>query len=276
MTRFAPLLRVVPLLALLGPATASAQQDVAGSKDHPLFSRMPGFYIAAYEDNDFGSHAFRDASNQEVTVEGHYYRIGYEPLPGAKEPSTLQIHRNYENAIKAIGGVVLFSNDEYSYMKLARGGKEIWAELTAYGPKPNLIIVERQGMKQDVVASADAFSKDIRATGHAAVYGIYFDTGKSVIKPESAAALGEIAKLLKADPALKVHVVGHTDSVGTVEANMALSLDRANAVVRDLVANHGIAAARLKPAGVGPLAPVSSNRTDEGKAKNRRVELVEQ
>lgn len=276
MTRAARLLCVAPLLALLTPGSALAQKDVAGSKDHPLFSRMPGFYIAVYEENEFGSHGFRDASGQEVKVEGRYYRIGYEPLPGAKEPSTLQIHRNYENAIKAVGGVVLFGNDEYSYMKLARDGKEIWAELTAYGPRPDLIIVEKQGMKQDVVASADAFSKDIKSTGHAAVYGIYFDTGRSVIKPESAVALGEISKLLMAEPALRVHVVGHTDNVGGLEANVTLSLDRANAVVRDLVAKHGIAAARLKASGVGPLAPVSSNRSNEGKAKNRRVELVEQ
>jgi outer membrane protein OmpA-like peptidoglycan-associated protein len=276
MARAARLLLVVPLLAVLGAATAYAQKDVTGSKDHPLFSRMPGFYIAAYEENEFGAHGFRDAAFQEVRVEGRYFMIGYEPLPGAKEPSTLQIHRNYENAIKAVGGAVLFSNDEYSYMKLSRDGKEIWAELTAYGPRPNLIIVEKQGMKQEVVASADAFSKDIKRTGHAAVYGIHFDTGKSVIKPESAAALGEIAKLLKAEAALKVHVVGHTDDVGAFEANMTLSLDRANAVVRELATRHGIAAARLKASGVGPLAPVSSNRTDEGKAKNRRVELVEQ
>jgi OOP family OmpA-OmpF porin len=276
MKRAARLPYLVAFLAVSTAATAYAQKDVAGSKDHPLFSRMPGFYIAAYEENEFNSHGFRDAANQEVVVEGRYYRIGYEPLPGAKEPSTLQIHRNYENAIKAVGGVVLFANDEYSYLKLARDGKEIWAEVTAYGPRPNLIIVEKQGLKQEVVANADAFSKDIKSTGHAAVYGIYFDTGKSVVKAESAAALSEISKLLKADPALRVHVVGHTDNVGGLDANMALSLDRANAVVRELVAKHGVAAARLKASGVGPLAPVSSNSSNDGKAKNRRVELVEQ
>ena len=149
-------------------------------------------------------------------------------------------------------------------------------EVTAYGPKPNLVIVEKQAMQQDVVANADAFSNDIRATGHAAVYGIYFDTGKSVIKPESEQALTEVAKLLEQDPALKVHVVGHTDNVGGDDSNMKLSLERANAVVQSLVTKHGIAAARLKAGGVGPLAPMASNDTEEGRAKNRRVELVKQ
>ena len=268
-------LAVLSVSVMLAP-TALAQEDVPGSKDHPLFSRLPGFYIAAYEENDFGSHTFWDEKQREVSVEGRYFHIAYEPKDGTKPPSTLQIHRNYENAIKKIGGVVLFGNDEYWYLKLVKDGKEIWVEVTAYGPKPNLVIVEKQAMQQDVVANADAFSNDIRATGHAAVYGIYFDTGKSVIKPESEQALTEVAKLLEQDPALKVHVVGHTDNVGGDDSNMKLSLERANAVVQSLVTKHGIAAARLKAGGVGPLAPMASNDTEEGRAKNRRVELVKQ
>ena len=264
------------LLSLLPAVGALAQQDKAGSKDHPLFSRMPGFYIAVYEESDFNAHTFWDENRNQINVEGHYFQIGYEPQEGANQPSPLQIHRNYENAIRKIGGTVLFSNDEYSFMRLVKDGKEVWVEVTAYGPKPNLVIVEKQAMTQDVVANADVFSKEIRSTGHTAVYGIYFDTGKSVIKPESEAALGQIAELLKGDPTLKVHVVGHTDSVGGLEANMKLSQDRANAVVQSLASKHGIAVARLKAGGVGPLAPVASNDSDEGRAKNRRVELVKQ
>ncbi len=267
---------IAVLLSLLTAALCLAQQDKEGSKDHPLFTRMPGFYIASYEESEFNSHTFWDEKRNEVKVEGRYVQIGYELKEGAKAPSPLQIHRNYENAIKRIGGTVLFSNDEYSFLKLVKDGKEIWVEVTAYGPRPNLVIVEKQAMQQDVVANADVFSNELRSTGHTAVYGIYFDTGKSVVKPESESALVEIARLLKGDPALKVHVVGHTDSTGTFESNMKLSQDRANAVVQSLVATHGIAAARLKASGVGPLAPVASNDTEEGKAKNRRVELVKQ
>jgi len=251
--------------------------DVAGSKDHPLFNRMPGYHIQRYEEKEFDTHAFRDAKN-EINVEGHLYTIRYALNSGAKKPSRIQVLRNYENAVTKIGGTVLISDsDGSSYMKMLKDGKEIWVHVDAYiTDEWMLYVVEKKTMAQDIVANAEVFSKDIKATGHTAIYGIYFDTGRSVIKPESEVALAEIAKFLKGNPGLKVNVVGHTDNVGGMEANMKLSQERANAVVQALVGKHGIPAARLKAYGVGPLAPVGSNDTDEGKAKNRRVELVKQ
>ncbi len=123
---------------------------------------------------------------------------------------------------------------------------------------------------------AKEMAEDISKTGHASIYGIYFDTGKSVIKPESKQAIDEIAKLLNAQPSLRLHVVGHTDNVGTLPSNMTLSKQRAEAVVNSLVNDHRIAAVRLIANGVGPLAPVASNAAEDGRAKNRRVELVAQ
>ena len=127
-----------------------------------------------------------------------------------------------------------------------------------------------------VTIDAAAMAKDIATTGHVALYGIYFDTDKTDIKPESQAALAEIATLLKQDPSLKLHIVGHTDNVGAFDYNLGLSERRAAAVVKALTATHGIAAARLRPAGVGMLAPVAPNDNDDGRSKNRRVELVKQ
>ncbi len=95
------------------------------------------------------------------------------------------------------------------------------------------------------------------------------------MKPESEAALKEVAKLLSSDPGLKLLVVGHTDSVGQLEANMKLSQARAEAVVQALTKTYSVAATRLKALGAGPIAPAATNRTEEGRAKNRRVELVE-
>jgi outer membrane protein OmpA-like peptidoglycan-associated protein len=108
------------------------------------------------------------------------------------------------------------------------------------------------------------------------VPGIFFDTGKSELKPESDSAVAEVAKLLKADPALKVYVVGHTDNVASLDLNLKLSQARAESVVHALVSKHEIAAARLTGRGVGPLTPVASNDNEEGRARNRRVELVRQ
>ncbi len=124
------------------------------------------------------------------------------------------------------------------------------------------------------VVSASEIEKSIGESGRVTLYGILFDFNKSVIKDESRPALDEIAKFLDADPERKLHVVGHTDAVGSFDFNLKLSKARANAVVSELVKTHGIAAGRLKANGVGMLAPISTNATDDGRAKNRRVELV--
>ncbi len=175
------------------------------------------------------------------------------------------------------GGEVLFTDKSRETFRIAKDGKEYWVDLrTEFTGKYFLTIVEKEAMVQDVVANAEAFSKDIRTTGHAAVYGITFDTARTDIKPESSQAIAEIAKLLKGDAGLKLFVVGHTDLVGGIESNLKLSQGRADAVVRELVQSHGIASARLRTFGAGPFAPVASNDSEEGRAKNRRVELVKQ
>jgi OmpA-OmpF porin, OOP family len=160
--------------------------------------------------------------------------------------------------------------------KISHDGHEIWFQAEKGNGKIWLRVVEIAGMAQHVQADAAAFANDIRQTGHVAVYGIYFDSGKASIKPESTQALSEIAKLLKSDPALKLHVVGHTDNTGTVEGNITLSQERANAVQQALCRDYGIAQARLRTFGCALFAPVASNDSEEGRAKNRRVELVKQ
>ena len=159
---------------------------------------------------------------------------------------------------------------------LQKDGKEAWIEVRSLNNNYRITIVEKELMKQEVAAKAEVMGNDIRSTGHVSVYGIYFDTGKSELKPESDAALSEIATLLKSDLTLNVYVVGHTDNVGSFESNMKLSKERAESVVKALTGKYGIAGQRLKSYGVSSLAPVMSNDTTEGKAKNRRVELVKQ
>jgi outer membrane protein OmpA-like peptidoglycan-associated protein len=124
------------------------------------------------------------------------------------------------------------------------------------------------------VTDAAAMATAIDATGRIALDNIYFDFGSAALLPTSDAALAEIGKLLEARPDLQVYIVGHTDSVGGLEANLALSRNRAEAVVSALEGRFGVAAGRAVPAGVGPLAPAASNATEEGRALNRRVEIV--
>lgn len=268
-------LAVSPTLAL-----AAGPVDRPGCKDHPLFTRMPGYFIHRCTEKQFDAFKFKvgDTRKPKIeSVEGHFLETTYHFDRSKGAPaSALQVVRNYQNAIKQIGGEVLWENHHETSLKAVQKGAEIWSMVSEYGTAVTVTVVERQAMKQDVVANADAWANDIKANGHAAVYGIYFDTGSSALKPESGPALQEIAKLLGADPVLKLWVVGHTDSVGGLDGNLKLSQARAEAVRTALTSQHGIAAARLASQGVGPLAPVATNATDEGRAKNRRVELVAQ
>ena len=265
------------ILCLTLPTIAQQKDDV-NCKDHPLFTRMPDSWIHSCKQKEFDAYAFTVAKGKTEQVEGQLWQISYYPQAKAvSKPSELQILRNFENAVKKLGGTLLYSEKTKETLRLTKDGKEVWVEVGAeFTGKYGLTIVEKKAMTQDIVANADAFSNDLKTTGHAAVYGIYFDTGKSEIKPESEQAIGEVAKLLKSDASLKVYVVGHTDNVGGLEANMKLSQSRADAIMQALVRNHGIIASRLKAYGDGPYAPVASNDTEEGKAKNRRVELVKQ
>jgi outer membrane protein OmpA-like peptidoglycan-associated protein len=125
-----------------------------------------------------------------------------------------------------------------------------------------------------VTVDAAALAKGLQADGKIALYGIYFDSGKSELKPESKAQLDEMARLLQGSAALRVYIVGHTDNQGALDANLALSRARAQAVVDALVRSYKIDGRRLAAAGVASYAPVASNADDAGRARNRRVELV--
>jgi OmpA-OmpF porin, OOP family len=255
-----------------------AEQDIKGSKDHPLLSRMPDFYISEYKDAEFDSYRFIGSDKKPVIIEGHKYYIAYKLNSGISEPGELKIRKNIQDALKKIGGKLLFDDNfnKVSTILVQKDGKETWVEVRSFNNMYRLNIIEREIMKQDIVANAEAMGNDINRTGHVSLYGIFFDSGMAVIKPESEAALAQISKLLNDNESLKLYVVGHTDNVGTVDANMKLSKDRADAVVNTLVTKYGIQAARLKSYGVASLAPVASNDAEEGRAKNRRVELVKQ
>jgi outer membrane protein OmpA-like peptidoglycan-associated protein len=254
--------------------------DYKGYKDPALFTRMPHYFLSAensFDEKPFDAFDFtvKDGSQH---VEGRHLRYDYSFDESAGNmPSTLQIVRNYEAAAKRIGGEVLWDDVRRATIRIAKNGRETWAFLEAFndGRDYELNIIERQLMTQDVLADAAVFQARLKENGHVEVPGIFFDFGKSDLKPESEAALNEVVKLLQGNPALKVWVVGHTDNVGLVESNRTLSGARAAAVVKALT-QKGIEAKRLAPHGAGPYAPVATNATEAGRARNRRVELVAQ
>ena len=262
--------------SILAAPSFAQQKDAANCKDHTLLTRLPDYWIESCVQKQFDAYKFAVAKGQNQ-VEGQFWNIRYQPPHGlTTKPSTLQVLRNVENAIKKVGGTVLATDSSKETLKLENEGKELWVEVWAdYTGKYILTIVEKAAMAQELSANADAFATGLKATGHIAVDGILFETGKADLKAESQQAIGEVAKLLKSDTALKVFVVGHTDNVGGVDGNMKLSQDRAQAVVQALV-KSGIDAGRLRAFGSGPYAPVASNEAEAGRAKNRRVELVKQ
>lgn len=252
--------------------------DAKGCTDPALFpNRMPNYRIEKCETQPFGFYEFNTVKPPKHRVEGESTLVLYTVDRPQDNRSGLEVVRNYENAIRKIGGRIEAMDPKQNWWVVGTvtiDGKQTWVQAERGNGKIWLRMVKMQPMEQTIVADAAAYSKDLKSAGHVAVGGIYFDTASAVLKPESAPALKEIAKLLKSDPSLKVYVVGHTDSVGNVDANLKLSHGRAEAVIAALVGEHGVGQARLRPFGNGPFAPVASNASEEGRAVNRRVELV--
>ena len=277
MKRIGYILPSILFISFLTVGVTFAQTDVQGSKDHPLITRMPDYYISKYKVSEFAGFDPTVIGGKDVHWEGKVYSYGYSRKEGGRPISMLQIVRNYQTAIKQVGGKILGGDERRVAAEIRKGGAltGVYVEAFNDGRDYDLTIVESQTMQQEVIADAKAMGNDLANTGRTIVHGIYFDTASATIKPESEPALAEMVKLLNGSPALKVYVVGHTDSVGSLESNLKLSSARADSVVKAIAA-RGIAVARLKSAGVGPYSPVASNDTDGGRAKNRRVELVKQ
>jgi len=269
------MLAVAVLCAVAAPVRAQEDQE---GKDHPMFSRMPGYYINRYDVQDFASVDLE--TEPPKRVEGRYWQIEYWVKEDAKKFGPLQIARNHTDPIVKRGGRKIVEDVDTSggttVAVLPAGGKNIWVEVQAgnSGDYYTLTVVEEAGMEQKVEFSAMELAKALSTTGSVALHNILFDTGKATIRPESAAALAPVGELLQNDAALKLEIQGHTDNVGQPAANLQLSRDRAAAVRVYLVQNFGIDGARLATAGFGDTRPVADNSSESGRARNRRVELV--
>ncbi|MGB8194029.1 MAG: OmpA family protein [Chitinophagaceae bacterium] len=251
-------------------------QDAPGCKDNPMFSRMPNTVIGECSSNYDEMEIWIGADNK-VTKEGTKTTIQYNyELEEATAPSFFQIVKNFENAILKTGGKrIYYSKDAgVATFQTRSGNKDVWVILNDFGgsKKGNfeLITLEMEGMKQDI--SASEMLEAINKNGSIALQ-INFETGKSVIKPESQKIIDQIAEMLTADAAMKVSIEGHTDNVGTPASNKTLSENRSKAVMAALI-SKGINKTRLSSKGWGQEKPIGDNATPEGKEQNRRVEIV--
>lgn len=291
------------------PTKAQPLSSEEKAKDSDLLPRYPGAKIYADKKVDTETvtiavpvnSAVKTPLNLTGDLSQHTYTID--------NVSTLKVYENYKSAltsagfsviaqcelsqcgdekqVKELGGKLALSGDVYNwrskpyyllakksqvagnaYVALFIGGYEDTAGVQ------QIVLKEKQVETGLVTVNADQLKQQIDSEGKALIYGIYFDTGKAGIKPESKPTLDAIAELLKRDSGLLLYVVGHTDDTGDGAANVSLSKQRADSVVNALVTNYQIAASRLQAQGVGPYAPASNNTSDAGKQKNRRVELV--
>lgn len=234
---------------------------------------MPGCFILRCENKDFSAAEMPRTQNERGhTVEGESERTIYR-CPANKSP--LELGRNTEAALKSAGFQIHYTQVYIGgtrFWLTAQKGPQ-WVRLVVMGADYDLTTVKEKQMEQLMSASADAWAQQINQSGRVSIYGINFDTGKAVIRPDSEAPLGEVLKLLQANPTWAMVVAGHTDNVGATAANRTLSLQRAQSVIGWL-SSHGVDAARLVPAGFGDARPVAPNDDDAGKQKNRRVDLV--
>jgi outer membrane protein OmpA-like peptidoglycan-associated protein len=267
------ILLLVVALPFAAQVCNAQSKDADGCKDTPLIARFPGSAISECDDKADNSYTFTDLgpTHEDKAIEGEYHYLQYEE-PASTSPA--QVNRNLVTAFKTAGYTFLKNNGNGQFT-VHMGRTWIEGDVTN-GTNYKLHIVVETPLTQDVVATAAALSSGISGAGHVVVNGILFDTAKADVKPESDPALQEVAKLLKGDHSLKVYVVGHTDNAGAFAANMDLSKRRAAAVVAMLTTRYGVSAAQLQPIGDGPTAPVASNDSEDGRALNRRVELVKQ
>ena len=271
----------VMTMFLLILCSKAFSQDIEGCKEHPMFPNRMSNYILSECTNNFDAVDFNLAAggSKMVTKEGTKTTLRYDfnTESGQQKPSVLQIFRNYENAAKKIGGSTVFLSvgEITAVFKIMKKGKEAaWVKVETGGDNSNdfyiLYIVELELMNQEIT-STDMLTA-LNTDGRIALY-INFDTGKSDIKPESQKIIDQIAEMLTANLSLKISVEGHTDNVGTPSSNKILSENRAKAVMNACL-SKGIDKNRIAAIGWGQDKPIAENTTEEGKARNRRVEIV--
>ncbi len=215
--------------------------------------------------------------------------------------SLIFFEKSYDEAIKAVGGVKVFdgeiSTDEYErYHKLATylgeegsigyadenikvyaihraDGGDVFIQLSGNNSSGAINILQKEPFQQTItMLKSDQIQKDLIEKGKAVLY-INFDTDKATLKPDGKEAINEITKALNTEETLQIAINGYTDNTGDVSHNLQLSKDRAAAVLEALTAS-GVSKTRLSSEGFGAQNPIADNSTEDGKAQNRRVELI--
>jgi outer membrane protein OmpA-like peptidoglycan-associated protein len=263
-------------MLILVPVLLAAPQTAA-PRPLPFRFQAPPAYGEPdrAEDRTFDTWTFTGKDGKPFAKEGRYYfrQWHYRKDSGEEKPTALWVHRNIENALKGAGAELLYNDGRQRLCARAvSDGSTIWIYVSSGSDWWEMRVIQEEAMKQ--VFSAEFLGSAIEKDGYVAL-DVHFRTDSAEILAESGTLLDRAAEALKAHENWKISVEGHTDNTGQPAHNKTLSEQRARSVAAALQ-QRGIAAARLKSAGFGAERPVADNRTEDGKAKNRRVELVRQ
>jgi outer membrane protein OmpA-like peptidoglycan-associated protein len=243
--------------------------------DYRLLGHMPGYTSDPATKRNFDKSDFKVQNGDDtstVTVEGALYNVNYSSGPGAPD-SDLAIQQNYRDALKKLNAQILFTDPNNTTARLDDAGKTIWIKIYSQETSIELTAIEEKAFAASITPpTADALKTALDKDGRIALY-VNFDFNKATLKPDAKPVIDQVVALMKNAPALKLEIDGYTDNVGAHDYNVKLSQDRAAAVVAALKA-AGVDAARLSSNGFGPDKPIADDATAEGRAKNRRVELV--
>lgn len=268
------------ILCLCSLKPSHAQNDAEGCKDHVLFNRMSAYYIDKCAEN-YNAVSLLTAKGNESEIEGNVTTISYYSYQ-EKVPTAFQIIKNYETAIVGKGGKKIYAENGNSGQPPAAtfqctiGNTEYWIGLVNMTGVPSegisgydLVIISKTAMQQEITANEMLEKLN---SGNTLTLYINFETAKSTIKSESTKIVDEIYTMLKENPTIKISIEGHTDNAGNKTANQTLSQQRAASVKQALI-DKGIAANRITATGFGQEKPIADNESEDGKARNRRVEI---
>ena len=257
------------------------------TKEHPLIRPFPGSVLAdnMSKYNKFNAYEFyylneTTKKREKKTIKGEYWRLLYEVRTPSGDRvrtiSKLEFFENYRAAAVEKGGRVVFEDGGQMVLTIPRDdGGVTWLKVTGNAGlgQQDLIIVDEEPFKKSLTFGPTEMKAALDAEGRVQLHGILFDLDKATLQPESSKQLQHVVDLLKDNPDLKLEVQGHTDDQGSDDYNLKLSQRRAETVVVYLDL-FGVDISRLVPKGYGESKPVMPNTTEEGRAKNRRVELV--
>ena len=294
------------LIILMGLVLLLDAKDIKGSSDYPLLGRIPGSTIYAYDQKGYKTlyypTKYENYKVESKKLAGKYRKIGYLLPESLSTEAAVAI---YEQKLKELSTDIVWHCEDASVDLIVKLHKLQKDDIVGVAPREvyclsaigniegkqyafyiesrskhkksylDLHVVEADALDTTLeLVSAEKIAQDIDTQGHIALYGIMFEFDSDKIKPSSEASLKEIADYLGANGDVSLYVVGHTDNKGDYAYNLDLSKRRANAIKKYLVQTHHVNPKRLQAVGVGPVAPIARNSSEEGRKKNRRVELV--